>query len=259
MDHKNNFRLNKTTQNRICRITFSLFFMFCLVVIISQDVKALPIQPIMILKPGDGSLVSSPIEINALLFPGEDSLVRVSLIDKHQTLLARHVVRFSRGIQNTFEFVLEIPFEISKGSSEAVLVIAIWDSAHRPIAERTVELTLCNSANTVLFENKVVESWLQVDYPTPGEEIQSSSLVVKGTVRPLNDSPIFISLVNQHKSEVGTRQLPVKIPGEPIDFDIALLFPATTTNQEMRLVIRQAGKIGGVNAILDSIPLRLIP
>lgn len=236
-----------------------MLFVLCIAAIFSQGGTAQPVELITILSPGAGSIVSSPIEIRAFLSPGEDGLVRVSVVDDHNNLLARHAVRAENSEKDYAEFAIDIPFEIPNEPVNANLIIATWDKQHRPIAERTVGLTLQNFGETTILEQRNIKPWLTMEQPQPGDVIDASPVIVKGSVTPLNNAPVFFVLMNEFKGELVVRQLPVNTPGIPIDFKIDLPFILPLSNHNLRLIIKQADNLNGSNIILDSFQLLFIP
>lgn len=221
--------------------------------------RAQPVEPITILTPGEDSLVTAPIEVSAIVFPGEDGLIRVSLVDGQQNLLARQLLRVTAPTDAAIEFTTLLAFEIPGESTPAILTIATQDEAHRPLALRSAALTLQSGGDSRIEPQPVVDPWLEITQPQPGELITESPMIVTGTVTPLNTKPIIFELLTERGGAIVTKQLAVETPGEPMAFEVSLIFPSPAAAREMRLVIRQPADIIGVNAILDSLPFTLGP
>jgi hypothetical protein len=221
--------------------------------------KAQPVEPITILSPGDGSVVTAPIEITALVQPGAENLVRVSLVSRQGDLLARQVMRLNTSHQHAVEFSTQLAFEIPGESVLAILSVTTLDHAQRPIAVRTVGLTLQDTGDVKIEPNVISDPWLMISQPDPGMVINSSPLVVVGQVTPINDNPVNFSLLNERGGAIVARQLAVETLGEPIDFEISLPFPPIFAVQDMRLIIWQASLINDIYAILDSLLITIEP
>ena len=244
------------------QIRRSILLLCCLVglgCLVSNSGKAQPVEPITILNLGDGSLVKAPLELTALVQPGADDLVRVALVDRQGDLLARQVVRMNAPQQDTVEFITQLAFEIPGENTAASLSVTTLDHAQRPIAVRTVGLTLLSAGDVKIEPTVFSDPWLMIAQPEPGTVINTSPLVVIGQVTPINDNPVIFSLVNERGGAIVARQLTVETPGEPIDFEISMPFTPTSAVRQMRLIIRQASRINGVNAILDSLLLTIEP
>lgn len=231
----------------------------CLVALLSLSASAQPVQPITILAPGDNSLVTSPIEVTAILYPGEDGLVRLTLVDRNQELLSRQLLRLKAPIDKAFEFSTTLTFEIPTETTTAILTVATQDQAHRPLALRSINLTLAGNGEAALTSAASSQPWLTLTEPEPGAVINASPMLIKGTAIPVNERPIFIELLNERGGAIVSKQLVVEAPGQALDFEIYLVYPPVRQVQAMRLIVRQPAAFGGVDAILDSLPVFLTP
>lgn len=238
---------------------FVLSVLLCLGLFSSYQTAAQTGQSFSILSPGENSVVTAPINIGALLVPGDGELVRVILIDGQQNLLARQVLRVNAPAHTVVELVTELAFEIPGETTSAILTIVTQDQANRPIAIRSVPLTLKSSGEGRITSQFEMEPWLTLHHPTPGAVISQTPLYVAGSVKPINDRPVIFELINEHGNAIITRQLGVEQPGELIHFQIELPYSPTPTIGDMRLVIRQTSDYPGIIAILDSVPITIVP
>ena len=204
-------------------------------------------------------MVTAPIEVTASVQPGTENLVRVSLVDRQGDLLARQVIRLKAPHQDAVEFITQLAFEIPGDNTEAILSVITLDHAQRLIAVRAVGLTLQGAGDVRIEPPVFSDPWLKITQPDPGTVINTSPLVVIGQVTPINDNPVIFSLVTERGGVIVARQLTVEKPGEDIDFEISLPFTPTSAVRDMRLIIRQASVISGVNVILDSLPITIEP
>ncbi len=221
--------------------------------------QAQTVEPITILTPGGNSDVTAPIEVSVQLYPGEDGLVRVTLVDTNQNLLARQLLRLSDNSDSLVAFTTYLNFEIPRENVNALLTVATQDEVHRPLALRSVMLNLQSSGAESMQPQPATGHWLEVTQPLPGVVVAESPLVVEGTVTPLNGKPIVIELLTEQGGAILTKQLAVETPGEPMAFAVSLAYVPPGRVRNMRLVIRQPAEIIGENAILDSLPITLAP
>ncbi|MFU8827772.1 MAG: hypothetical protein ACNA70_09840, partial [Brevefilum sp.] len=103
------------------------------------------------------------------------------------------------------------------------------------------------------------EPWLTIAHPEPGMVIQTSPLLITGTVTPINDFPLVFELLTERGGAIISKQLAVETPGQPMDFEVPLVFPPVTGQRDMRLIIRQPSGYVGVDAILDSVQITIAP
>ena len=221
--------------------------------------QAQPVERIAILAPGENSLVTTPIEITAVVFPGDDGLIRVTLVDKHQNLLTRQLLRVESPSDTAIEFTTSLVFEIPAETSTANLTIATQDHLHRPLALRSIGLDLASSGEAQIQAQLANDPWLTVTHPEPGAMIGESPMLITGTVRPINENPIVFELLNERGGAIVSKQLAVGAPSENLDFEFFLAYPPAANMRDMRLVIRQSAGWLGVEAILDSLPVTIIP
>lgn len=225
----------------------------------SYQSKAQTSQDLRILSPGTNSVVTAPIQINASVSPGDGDLVRVILVDWQQNLLARQVLRVNSTGHSTVELLTDLLFEIPGESTRAMLTIATEDQARRPISIRSVPVILQSSGEARIEMPIEGQPWLLIKHPNPGAEISESPLIVVGTVEPTNDRPVIFELINKNGNTIVTRQLRVDQPGDLIDFEVVLPYLPNSTIQDLRLVIRQTSDLPGIDAVLDSVPIRIVP
>lgn len=239
-----------------CRL---LFITLSLALLLALSASVLPVQPITIHTPGENSLVTSPIEINASIYPGEDGLVRLTLVDRKQNVLARQLISVDVTGDTAIEFSANLMFEIPLETSSTILTIATQDGLHRPLALRSIELSLASSGDDQIRVQFASEPWLTVIEPEPGAVVNEPALDIVGTVTPVNHNPIIFEVLNERGAALVSRQLAVDVPGTPQAFEVRLALPSFSEAQEMRLIIRQPTGFPGVDAILDSLPLTINP
>jgi hypothetical protein len=230
-----------------------------LIFFLSLSASAQPVQPITILTPGESSLVTAPIEVTALVYPGEDGVVRLTLVDRNQNLLARQLHRVETPSDGAIEFSTQLAFEIPTETSAAILTIATQDHAHRPLALRSINITLAGSGEDMIEPVSSTQSWLTITEPEPGAVISASPMLISGTVIPVNSNPIIFELLTERGGAIVSKQLAVETPGKAMAFEVPLIYPPVTETRDIRLIVRQSAGLAGVDAILDSLPVIIMP
>lgn len=242
------------------RIWVTLCILLVLSFITPMSGQALSAPPITIITPGEGSQVTAPISISAEVYPGADNLVRITLIDKNNNLLARKLLRVEPGEGDTsFHLETDLAFELPTESTTAILTVSIQDEYHRPQSLRSVILTLESEGQTSIQAQLSSEPWLILDEPAPLNTLGGGQVTISGTITPVNDNPVRLELIKDNGAIIGSKQLSVPDPGETFDFEVVLPYAFVTTTSDVRLVIRQSAEEFTTNEILDSIPIVLIP
>ncbi len=242
---------------RLIWLVLSLIFLLYLLP--PQRGTAQSSPEILLVEPGQGSEVISPIKINAQVDPGGDRLLRVTLIDERNNLLSRKLLRIPSTQNVPFEFQTELYFEIPRESTPALLTLATQDEYHRPQSLRSVTLSLQSTGQASIFSSVIENSWLTITQPAPMAVISGGAFQITGEITPLNDNPVFFELMTESGSIVGTSQLDPRNPGETFEFEIDLSYDFIYEQREVRLIVRQRSKEFAADAILDSMPVLLSP
>ncbi len=238
---------------------FILSFTIALGLLAPQEGTALSVLDLIILSPGDGSIVTTPFQLAVEIHTNEATLIRIIMVDQNNTVLARQVYLFHNDNEGSIHFTEDIPFEISTQQAPALLTIAIYDAYLRPMALRAVSLTLQSEGAAKVQSNSTPKAWITLTEPRVGQSFSGGQVKAEGSVTPLSTKPIHFELITESGVVIGSRQLAVDDPGEPAAFIITIPHRAVTTPQEVRLVIRQPADGYVSNIMLDSLTITLIP
>ncbi len=241
------------------RITFVLLFIAALSLLLPGTASALPAPFMTIHTPGSGSTVTAPIPVSAMIRPGADGLIRLTLTDKADNTLARQLLRVDANGDTEITFDTNLAFEIPNGSMEALLTLSTQDDYHRPLALRSVLVTLSSSGKPEITTNLDETPWLEIDYPEAQDIIAGGKVTVLGSVTPVTHKPIIFELITDSGGVIGTAQLAVKGAGEQFDFELPLTYNYISSVRDVRLVVRQTMDGYATDVILDSLPLALAP
>lgn len=244
---------------KLRRYGILLIFFLVINLFSPQRGKASTPALINILNPGDGSAVTSPIELTAEIQASGDGLARVSLFDRQNTVLSRQLIQTDKNNPSPFKFSTHLPFEITAESSPALLTLALQDEYHRPLALRSVFLTLQSDGTATITSPIKHTSWLEIDQPIAQETLSGGNFRVEGRVTPLTQKPVIFELITDTGGVIGSSQLAVEEPDTPIDFSIQLSYAFITSTRNVRMVVRQTADPFGADVILDSLPITLSP
>jgi hypothetical protein len=214
---------------------------------------------ITLLSPGEDSLVTSPIFVTAEVYPGADKLIRVTLIDQQNNLLARQLLHVTPSEGNPIQFNTDLAFEIAGESTQALLTISTQDKHHRPKSLRSVVLNLQTDDPAKIQPYNFTDHWLTITEPPSLATRSGGQFLVSGRIVPPNNNPVMFDLMTESGGVVGTSQLDVQTPGEAFDFEVLLSYDFITEAHEVRLIIRQRLNEFSSDAILDSMPIVLLP
>jgi hypothetical protein len=241
------------------RIIFVLVFIAALSLFLPKAAYAVPSPSMAIRTPGNGSIVTAPIPISAIVQPGADGLIRLTLTDKADNTLARQLLRVDSGSETEITFDTNLTFEIPNGTMEALLTLSTQDDYHRPLALRSVLVTLNSNGEAQVNFNSNEEAWLEINFPEAQEIIGGGKFTVQGSVIPVTQNPIIFELITDTGGMIGTAQLAVNQAGERFSFELPLTYGFISSVRDVRLVVRQSIDGYANNVILDSLPLALAP
>ncbi|QRN82797.1 hypothetical protein JR338_10290 [Chloroflexota bacterium] len=241
------------------RSTFALLIILSLSLLLPRASFAAPSPSMTILSPGEGSTVASPILVSAVVRPGADNLLRITLTDNFDRVLSRQLIRVDAVNGEEINLDSQILFEIPYPGLEGLLTLATQDEYHRPLAERSVLVVLDDSGEVQVQPNPVSGQWLEISSPEPNASISGGQFVVQGTLTPVTDRPVTFELISDSGGQIGSAQLAVDQPGETIAFEITINYGFISTVRDVRLIIRQTMDSHTANIVLDSLPLTLAP
>jgi hypothetical protein len=201
-----------------------------------------PPPPFMrINRPGPYSKLISPIQIEALISPGEDGYLYVDLIGEDGRYLVRQALDFRAYRDRRFYIAPEVPFEIEKPAEVARLVLYTRDRFGRTIYLCATDVVLQQLGRNVLEVPWVDLEPFLVRSPREGETVRGGVLVVRGVVRPLTSRPILIELIAPDGQVVGSAEVSPGMPyGDLSHVPFEAYVPYTVSGPtEVRLTLRQ--------------------
>jgi len=167
--------------------------------------SSLPYGDIQILNPGPLSKVTSPLQLHAYLYPGEDERVRVALYGEDGRLLVRRVVRYRSSPADKVHVKLDLNFEIPGMAETARLEISTKDEYGRLTALSSTDVILLTEGEPDinppldLYEKTIIEE------PIPNTLIQGGKVIVKGYTRYAERGQLLVEIVNFRGGVVGSK------------------------------------------------------
>jgi len=237
-----------------------LCLIFALSLLSPQVGWASQFPPLTILSPGDGSIVTSPTTLSAEFQPEMKGMLRLALVDRTGHEIARKLLDVDAAdTLKTSYFATELPFEIPTDEGIGLLTLTTLDASFRPVALRSVALTLQSEGESNLQQQTPTGSWLAITRPQPLETINGGEFLVEGIVTPQTPNPIIFELITDRNRVIGSSQLSVENPGQTLNFSLRLYYDFIATTTVARLVVRQTLNPYGTTAILDSLLITITP
>lgn len=221
-----------------------------------------PAAGMYISRPGTFSKVKSPLLINASTSPGADGMVWVELIGEDGRSLYQTRLNFASYTGRSIGIAPEIEFEILAPAELARLVLSTRDDYGRINALTSTDLILIQMGDDIIYPSGYEREPYILRAPFESQVISGGVVQVNALVRPVNDNPLILELLDEQGTVIGSTSLELIYPTGDLShtpFDVAISYTVSQATHA-RLVLRQesTGRIPGTVA-LSSIELTLEP
>lgn len=192
-------------------------------------------------RPGPNSLISSPVRLEAVVSPGEDSQVYIQLLTENGNFLFNEALSYDTSSYKHFNLYRVFPFQIYTAGEAARLALSSRDRFGRTIYLASVDFILLRmGTNRTNPPNIFYEPYI-IDSPKIGGTYQGGVLPVNGMAQAVSSNPLIIELINQQGVIVGSAEVTL---AEPVSGMSHAPFTAyvpysVTTRTAVRLTLRQ--------------------
>ncbi|MFN7035086.1 MAG: hypothetical protein ACK4SN_01865, partial [Bellilinea sp.] len=156
-----------------------------------------PLAFLRIQKPGPYSKVSSPLQVEALVSPGEDGYVYVELIGEDGRIITRQALDYRSFMNRYFYINPQVAFELNTAAETARLAVRIQDRLQRPIYLCSVEVVLMRLGRNEITAPVIAQEPYVVRSPREGAVISGGVLRVIGLARLVNNRPLIFELMDE--------------------------------------------------------------
>lgn len=210
----------------------------------TQDQKEFPTGQIIILSPGAGSTIVSPLKITAFAHPGSKGKITLQLYGEDGRLMGEQLVRL--GTEDKWiTFESKIPFEITSGGENAILTLTTYDSDNRRIAVNSAKIKLLQVGDNITEANQLTKLPIVITTPKEDKPVSGGNLHIDGFAVPYSSSPLILEVFKANGAIVASKQIALKPlnPGDiyaPFSVDLPYTVSESTP---VRISIRQANDI----------------
>lgn len=215
-----------------------------------------PFAMLRLERPGPMSKVVSPIQIVAMISPGDDGYVYFQLIGEDNRIISQGYRDYRESVGRTFMMDPPLlPFDISAAVEAARLVLFTRDNYERLKALSSTDILLMSVGDPEIYPFTELQSPYIIRYPSKGRTIQGGKLPIIGLARPVNGNPVIIELIDQQGQKVGGGEINIPTPSGDLShtpFDLTV--PYTVAGETpVRLTLRQEsdGNIPGTVALFS--------
>ncbi len=197
----------------------------------------LSLAAIQIDKPGPGSKIASPLEVQILAVAGDSKKIDVSLFGEDGRLLG-DIIRSVEGHPTGDFLSLKIPFEIRAAAEVGVIQVSTKDTSGRLQSLSSVRILLLSSGASQITPagNAIYERVTLLNLP-PNADVSGGVLSVQGQYTPYNQQQVILELISDAGQLMSSRVLNVQNL-DPQNFDTTLPYKVNAPTQA-RLYIHQ--------------------
>ena len=212
---------------------------------------------IQINKPGPGSRVSSPLEVQIVAVAGDSNKIDVGLFGEDGRLLA-HIIKVVPGHPTGDFLSLKIPFEIRAAAELGVLQVSTKDKLGRQQSLSSVRILLLSSGASQITPagNAIYERVTLLNLPVKAD-VSGGELSLQGQFTPYNNQPFVVELDSDAGQLLSQRLL--DFPNlNPQSFNTTLPYKVSGPTQA-RIFVYQEGDIPKGPAYIFSQEITLNP
>lgn len=181
-----------------------------------------PEEAILILEPGPGSRVISPLRVAGMADPTFEQTLIVRLVLDDGTVLSETPTMIEADLGERGPYEVEVPFNV-QGEQNAL--IQVYDVSARDggiVHLNSVGVTLAGGGAAQIKQGRPQPEAIQILEPGMGEEISGGVVHVEGTGIASFEGTLVVEVYDAGGTLVGTEYLIVDAPdmGKPGDFSV---------------------------------------
>jgi hypothetical protein len=182
----------------------------------AASAPCIPDADILIMKPGDFSIMTSPFRVSAYLEPGHKHVVDLRIVGEDGGALLEKSVKVYPWVGATEASMISlIEFELPPGATAAArLEISTSDEFGRPKAMNSIELILMSQGIPMRNYTENLKEKVVIQYPLEDSLIQGGTLLLSGLVKARSEKPLSVELIDETGEIIGASQAAVLLPEE---------------------------------------------
>ena len=215
----------------------------------------------MILEPGPGSKVVSPLHLAGVADSTFEQVLTVRLISFEGGLLEELApVMIQSEMGQRGPFVADLEFSIDREQNALIQVLAHSPRDGGVTHLSSVGVTLLAGGEAQVKTREPYPEQINISQPSPGETISGGTLHVEGVGTPTFEGTLIVQLFDQDGGLLATQPLIAQAPdmGLPGDFSLDLPYSVAAEGPGRVVVSDPSPAFDGLNH-LASVEIRLQP
>lgn len=221
---------------------------------------ARPDESIMILSPGPGSIVTSPVTVSGVADPAFEQtiVVRIFSIDGAELALEPTTIQADIGMRGPFS--VDVPFAVTADINGfiQVYVQSARDGGTTHLETVSVLLSAAGPANIIPVPAYPEQIFIQA--PAPGQIISGGTVHVTGFALASFEQTLVIDVYDQNGTLVGSKPVMTNAPdlGMPGPFDDSVTYVVASSGPG-RIVVRDPSVAYAGDYHISSVEVTLAP
>ena len=229
---------------------------------LAGDVGAFPRddETIVILRPGPGSRLTSPLRLDGIAGPAQHQELEVRLLFDDGSTLAQTTARIDAPLGQRGPYAVELPFTVN-GERQAFLQVLTRSARDGGITHLgSVGITLANTGPEQIVATSAGPARITVYQPAPQQTVSGGVVSVSGYGLASFEQNLVVEVQDASGRVVGSTPVTVQSTalGEPGPFsaDVAYSVPSSGPG---RILVRDPSAAFGGNVYVTSVEVTLAP
>jgi hypothetical protein len=220
----------------------------------------LPDEAILILEPGSGSIVVSPLHVAGLADTAWEQTLSVAILSDDGQELAGGIAMITADLGERGPFALDLPFGVTETRKGFLRVSHSSPRDGGLLHLASVGLTLAPEGEETVMPQEAHPEDLVIFSPEPGVSIQGGTLHVEGFGIARFEQTLLVQVLYEEGTVLGSQSVIVDAPEWGIPGPFVADIPYTVTAEAAgRVVVRDISPAFGGDIHLASVEIRLLP
>lgn len=217
-------------------------------------------EAILILEPGPGSRVTSPVRVSGIADPTQHQELIVRLLLADGTEIAEAIATIEANLGERGPYEVDVPFTVT-GEQQAFIQVLSRSA-------RDGGITHLNSVGVTIAETGPVEivtvdprpARITIHEPAPGDIVSGGVAAVSGFGQASFEQTLVIEVQDEQGNVVGSEPVIVEGPGlgEPGAFSVNVAYSVTSAGPG-RIVVRDPSPAFGGDTYVTTVEITLEP
>lgn len=217
-------------------------------------------ESLMILEPGPGSRVVSPVRVAGISDPTfeRNLVVRILLEDGAEVALVSTMIEADLGQRGPYS--VEVPFEVTEERQGFIQVFDISAQDGDVVHLNSVGVTLAPSGDANITAAPQEPERIAIFAPALGDTVSGGVAEVEGFAIASFEQTLVVQVLDQEGNVVGEEPIMVNAPdlGQPGPFTASVAYTVAAAGPG-RIVVRDISPAHGGDVHVASVPVNLQP